>query len=166
MKLVWPSRSRHTSCIMLYKIVEMGSNIQDILNVCDEAIENVGSAAEKEFFLNQKSIFHDIYGGDVGTSTSIKDQLLKSCVDKFANACTICNDCNITFSTPANLKRHLLSHEEMHNCSKCKQKYPSLVMFQAHKPHCRFKCSVCAKTYVRRSDFLKHIEKLNHRQDV
>jgi hypothetical protein len=148
------------------KIAEMGSNIDDILNVCDEAIENVTSAAETEYFINQKSVFHDIYGRDVETSELIKNQLLEANVEKFANISTTCIDCNITFSSTAILKRHLLSHEKMHNCPKCKKKFTSLSIFQSHKSVCRFTCSVCGKTYVKKSGLQNHVNKCMHRQDV
>ena len=160
------NESSYELYIIKLKIVEMGSNVDDILNVCDEAIENVASAADKEYFINQKSVFHDIYGRDVKSSMSIKNLLSESNLEKFANIGTTCDGCNITFSSTKNLKRHLLSHEKMHNCSKCLKKFTSLSIFQSHKSGCRFTCSVCGKTYVRRSDFIKHVEKLKHRQDV
>jgi hypothetical protein len=148
------------------KLVEKSCNIVDILNVCDEAVENMVSATDKEYFMNQKSIFHDIYGGDLESSASIKNKIIEFSLEKTANVGIACNVCNIVFSTSYNLKRHMLSHEDVHSCPKCKKKFKSLVIFQGHKSKCKFMCAVCGKSYVRKCDFEKHIITSTHGQSV
>jgi hypothetical protein len=78
--------------------------------------------------------------------TKVTVKLANFLVHRLNDDAEALNVIEVGFATSSNLKRHLLIHEIMHNCPKCKKKFTSLVEFQQHKRKCKFTCSVCGKS--------------------
>ena len=72
-----------------------------------------------------------------------------------------CKTCDLEFSTPSTLARHMYKHKDLkYKCSVCEQSFPfesdRNVHQVKHTTEKLFKCSKCPKSYFMKSDLIKH----------
>jgi hypothetical protein len=133
------------------------------ISCCDEALDNVTTNKAKLFFLKQKLMFSQLFGKPISYINTIEDNMQTVEQNVSEEICIECRDCDKTFSSTKNLRRHLKDHEDKIECEKCLMSFISLAQFQSHKTRksCKFTC-VCGAKFINKLKMEKHVVKYKH----